>query len=79
MPGYGVTPLHYAPAPDSPWIGLFEPAVIDAHLDDLVAAQCDDGGWPISWETIGPAATSDCRGAETLRALRTLRSFGRLP
>ena len=55
-PGYGVTPLHYAPAPDSRWIGLFEPSVIDAHLDDLAAAQRDDGGWPISWETIGPAA-----------------------
>jgi hypothetical protein len=78
-PGYGVTPLHFAPAPDGPWIGLFEPAVIDAHLDDLAAAQRDDGGWPISWETIGPAAESDCRGAETLRALRTLRAFGRLP
>jgi hypothetical protein len=78
-PGYGVTPLHYAPVPDSRWISLFEPAVIDAHLDDLAAAQRDDGGWPISWETIGPAAESDCRGAETLRALRTLRAFGRLP
>ena len=78
-PGYGVTPLHYAPVPDSRWIGLFEPSVIDAHLDDLAAAQRDDGGWPISWETIGPAAEADCRGAETLRALRTLRAFGRLP
>jgi hypothetical protein len=77
-PGYGVTPLHYAQAPDSRWIGLFKPSVIEAHLDDLAGAQRDDGGWPISWETIGPAAESDCRGAETLRALRTLRAFGRL-
>ena len=78
-PATASRPLHYAPAPDSRWIGLFEPAVIDAHLDALVAAQHDDGGWPISWEPIGPAAERDCRGAETLRALRTLRAFGRLP
>jgi hypothetical protein len=78
-PGYGVTPLHYAPAPDSRWIGLFEPAVIEAHLDALAAGQREDGGWPISWETIGSAAECDCRGAETLRALRVLRAFGRLP
>ena len=77
-PGYGVTPLHYAPAPDSRWAGLFEPSVIEAHLDALAAAQLEDGGWPISWEPIGPAAGYDCRGAETLRALRTLRAFGRL-
>jgi hypothetical protein len=78
-PGYGLTPLHYAPAPDSRWIGLFDPAVIEAHLDALAAGQREDGGWPISWETIGPAAECDCRGAETLRALRVLRAFGRLP
>jgi hypothetical protein len=77
-PGYGVTPLHYAPAPDSRWAGLFEPSVIEAHLDALAAAQLEDGGWPISWEPIGPAAGYDCRGAETLRALRTLRALGRL-
>jgi hypothetical protein len=78
-PSYGVSPLQYAPAPDSRWIGLFEPSVIDAHLDALVAGQGDDGGWPISWEPIGVAAERDCRGAVTLGALRTLRAFGRLP
>lgn len=77
--GYGVSPLQYAPAPDSRWIGLFEPSVIDAHLDALVAGQRDDGGWPISWEPIGVAAERDCRGAVTLGTLRTLRAFGRLP
>jgi hypothetical protein len=77
-PGYGVTPLHYAQAPDSRWAGLFEPSVIEAHLDALAADQREDGGWPISWEPIGPAAGYDCRGAETLRALRTLRAYARL-
>lgn len=75
---YGVTPLHFAPSPTSRWLALFEPGVVERHLDALAAAQCDDGGWPISWETIGPAAVQEWRGVETLRALRTLRAFGRL-
>jgi hypothetical protein len=78
-PNYGVSPLQFASAPDSRWIGLFEPEVIDGHLDALAARQRDDGGWPISWEPIGPAAEYECRGVVTLGALRTLRAFGRLP
>lgn len=77
-PDYGITPLHLAPSPDSRWIDLFEPSTIEAHLDALVAEQGDDGGWPISWPTVGPAAEQECRGVETLRALRVLRSFGRI-
>ena len=78
---YGITPLHVAPAPDSAWIDLFEPALIEAHLDVLdvlVAEQDEDGGWPISWPTIGPAAVQAYRGIETLRALCVLRAFGRI-
>lgn len=80
LPGadYGVTPLHYAPAPDSPWSGLFEPAAIDAHLEAMAAAQQPDGGWPIAWQAIGAAAERAWRGIETVRAVRTLRAYGRL-
>jgi hypothetical protein len=77
-PGYGVTPLHFAPTPKSPWLDLFDPSVVEAHLDALEAAQADDGGWPIAWEALSPAAEAECRGVETLRALRLLRAFGRL-
>lgn len=75
---YGLTPLHFAPSPGGPWAYLFEPEVVEAHLVALAAAQQDDGGWPISWDTIGPAAVSEWRGIETLRALRTLRAYGRI-
>lgn len=75
---YGLTPLHLAPTPDSRWLGLFDEDVVEANLDALARAQRDDGGWPISWETVGPAAVQESRGVETLRALRTLRAFGRL-
>ncbi len=75
--GYGLTPLHFAPTPESRWTGLFDEQTIEAHLDVLAAAQCDDGGWPISWETVGPAAEQEWRGIETLRAMRTLSGYGR--
>jgi hypothetical protein len=77
-PSYGVTPLHLAATPDSPWTRLFDAAVVDAHLDRLTRDQQPDGGWPITWEPPGRASTLEWRGIETLRALRTLRAYGRL-
>lgn len=77
-PSYGLTPLHLAPSPDSPWRRLFEAKTIDGHLDRLVTDQQPDGGWPITWEPPGLASTLDWRGIETLRALCILRAYGRL-
>jgi hypothetical protein len=76
--GYGVTPLHYAPAPDSPWRSLFDDAIIEGHLDRMAGNQQADGGWPITWEPPGAASALEWRGIETLRALRTLRAYGRI-
>ena len=77
-PAYGVTPLHLAPTPDSPWCGLFTDDQIAGHLDRLISDQQPDGGWTITWEPPSVAATLEWRGIETLRALRTLRAYGRL-
>jgi hypothetical protein len=77
-PSYGVTPLHLAPAPDSPWRHLFETALIEGHLDRLARDQQADGGWAITWEPPGVAATLEWRGMMTLWALRVLRAYGRL-
>ncbi len=77
-PEYGVTPLHLASSPDSPWRRLFETTNIEGHLDRLARDQQPDGGWAITWEPPGQASTVECRGIETLRALRTLRAYGRL-
>lgn len=76
--GYGLTPLHFVRDRQSRWAALFDGALLESHLDALVAAQEEDGGWPISWETVGPAARQEWRGVETLRALRTLAAFDRV-
>lgn len=75
---YGLTPLHLAPSPDSRWLELFASEAVERHLDALAGAQLTDGGWPIAWESCGPAALQEWRGIETLRALRTLEAYGRL-
>ena len=77
-PSYGVTPLHLAPAPSSPWRSLFADDVVAGHLDRLLADQQDDGGWPIQWEPPSRSSTMEWRTIETLRAVRTLAAYGRL-
>jgi hypothetical protein len=77
-PSYGVTPLQFAPTPDSFWRPLFTDAQLEAHLDRLVADQQDDGGWALTWEPPGPAATLEYRGIVTVGALRTLKAYNRI-
>jgi len=76
--GYGLTPLHIAPAADSRWRSLFTDAQLDGHLDHLLRSQQPDGGWPITWEPPGTASRLAWRGMVTVAALRTLDSYGRL-
>src|SRR5262249_28176224 len=76
--GYGLTPLAFAPTPDSRWRQLFDDAQIEAHLDRLERDQQADGGWPVTWEPPSEASRLDWRGIVTLGALRTLTAYGRL-
>ncbi|GAA2854115.1 hypothetical protein Acy02nite_49600 [Actinoplanes cyaneus] len=75
---YGLTPLAVAPLADSPWRALFDDSQLDAHLNQLAAAQQQDGGWPIPWEPPSQASLLEWRGIVTLQALRTLTSYGRI-
>jgi hypothetical protein len=75
---YTQTPLHFAPTPDAPLRRLFTDAVIEAHLDDLIANQRRDGGWPVYWTPPGPVAEFEWRGRWTLDALKALRAYGRI-
>lgn len=77
-PGYGLSPLQFAPAADSRWRGLFTDDQISAHLSHLERSQQSDGGWPISWEPPSTASMLEWRGIVTLQALRTLASYGRI-
>ena len=75
---YGVTPLQFAPTPESMARAWFDDAAIGAHLDDLEAQQQDDGGWPIAWSPPSDASRCEWRAIRTLDALRTLTAYGRL-
>ena len=75
--GYGITPIQFAPRPDSPLRPVFEDSVIEAHLDDLEGRQEKDGGWPLSWEPPAGSATDEWRGKWTVQAVQTLRAYGR--
>ncbi|MEJ1107090.1 MULTISPECIES: hypothetical protein [unclassified Kribbella] len=77
-PSYGVTPLHFAPTPDSFWRPLFDDAQLEAHLDRLIADQQPDGGWALTWEPPSTAATLEYRGIVTVSALKTLKAYNRL-
>jgi hypothetical protein len=75
--GEAFSPLDFAPAPESIGRGAFPDGVIDAHLDALVAAQGEDGGWPVPWPVWTPATGPEWRAWITIGALRTLRAYGR--
>jgi hypothetical protein len=75
--GYGMTPLHFAPRPNSSWRALFTEEQLEGHLKDLLKRQQPDGGWPIAWQAPGPAAELEWRGRRTLEAVRTLAAYGR--
>ncbi len=74
--GYVHMPLEWAPTPGSPCRKLFCDATMATHLAALAAKQQADGGWPISWDTLGPGVTAEWRGIVTLNALRTLKAYG---
>jgi hypothetical protein len=76
-PGETHSPLDFAPRPASLARGLFDDAVISAHLDHLAAAQHGDGGWTFNWPTWSPAAEQDWRGYITVSSLVILQANGR--
>ena len=57
---------------------MFADGVVGTHLDALIGKQQEDGGWPIAWPAVSPACELEYRGVVTLKALKTLRAYGRL-
>jgi len=76
--GYVQKPLDWAPSPLSFCRKLFSASVIETHLDALAARQAEDGSWPANWDPISPGVGLEWRGIITVKALRTLKVYGRL-
>ena len=76
-PGHVHLPFEFASRPDGFGRRLFDDAVFEHHLDLLVAAQADDGGWEINWEAWAPATAPEWRGHVTIERLKLLRAHGR--
>lgn len=77
QPGEVHTETDFAPRPDTLSRRWFGDAEMDAALDALAAEQQDDGSWPVKWID-GTPATAGEWAEVTLKALLTLRAYGRL-
>jgi hypothetical protein len=75
---YGLTPLTFAPTPNSYCRSIFTAAQIEAHLADLENQQQQDGGWPIQWEPPKGSSRQEWRAQRTVASLVTLYAYGRL-
>jgi hypothetical protein len=75
--GEAFSPLAYAPGPGGIARRLFADGVVDAHLDALVDAQDEDGGWPVGWPVWTPATGPEWRAWLTIESIQCLRAYGR--
>lgn len=76
--GEAFSPLGLAPDPGGRARALFDPAVVDAHLDALVDGQDEDGGWHVTWPSWSPATGPEWRAWATVANVALLRAHGRL-
>jgi hypothetical protein len=70
--------LDYAPYPNSIARQLFDDDVIEQHLDAVIEAQDEDGGWSFNFDGWNDMTTLEWRGWMTVGNLLTLRKNGRL-
>ncbi len=77
-PGEVHFPLDYAPAPGCLARRMFDDELIEAHLDALVAAQQDDGGWTVNFQIWTPITGHEWRSFATVTRLLTLRAYDRI-
>ncbi|MFE5244877.1 MULTISPECIES: hypothetical protein [unclassified Streptomyces] len=76
-PGEHHFPYDYARDPGSLARRWFSEGEMERSLDHLAAEQQEDGGWPVTWRQWAPGTALEGRPIVTLRALRTLRAYGR--
>jgi hypothetical protein len=76
--GYVKYPPDWAPTPASFLRPVFDDATLAVHLQALANRQQADGGWPINWTALSPAAEAEWRGWKTIEALLTLHAYAGL-
>ncbi|MCX5417041.1 hypothetical protein [Streptomyces sp. NBC_00059] len=76
-PGEHHFPYDYARDPESLARRWFSEGEMERSLDHLAAEQQEDGGWPVNWRQWAPGTALEGRPIVTLRALMTLRAYGR--
>ncbi|MEU8750627.1 hypothetical protein AB0C88_09090 [Streptomyces chartreusis] len=70
-------PHDYARTPRSLARAWFTDDEMGRSLDHLAGEQQEDGGWPVRWRQWTPGILLEARPMVTIRALRTLRAYGR--
>jgi hypothetical protein len=78
-PGEHHFPYDYARTPGSLARRWFNEGELESALDHLAAEQEEDGGWPVNWRRWAPGTALEGRPIVTLKALQTLRAYGRGP
>ncbi|MFJ8862563.1 hypothetical protein ACIRD8_29560 [Streptomyces sp. NPDC102451] len=78
-PGEHHFPYDYARTPGSLARRWFSDGELERSLDHLAAEQEEDGGWPVNWRQWAPGTALEGRPIVTLKALQTLRAYGRGP
>ncbi|MYT36117.1 hypothetical protein GTY66_08615 [Streptomyces sp. SID8356] len=78
-PGEHHFPYDFARTPESLARRWFTDEELERSLDHLAAEQQEDGGWPVNWRQWAPGTALEGRPLVTLRALETLRAYGRAP
>ena len=72
---HGVTPLDFAPRPNSFAHSWFPNAIVEGHVVALASQQQDDGGWPVEWKPPTGDSLHAWRGIRTLAAITTLAAY----
>ncbi len=72
--GYVWKPLDWAPNPDDLLRNHFSAARVQSHLNQILAEQREDGGWPISFPAFSPACELEWRGWQTANRLKMLKA-----
>lgn len=80
--GYDAAETHqphdFAPVPTSLARRWYSDEEFDRSLDELVAAQEEDGGWNFAWGRWTPVTEFEWRPIVTIEALLKLRAYGRI-